>query len=132
MRRGFNGSSFYNKEAAQSYVAICPAGSTVNCWMAVTSPYPDGYGGTIQAFYFPHFRQGTTGTANFDFYAWGTAYNDYWGSRFRPVARVLIGGYTDGAGTEGIFLSMPPSPDGSDAALSQRQCRRQLLHRDLE
>jgi len=112
MQRGFNGSSFYNKAASQSYVMICPAGTinTINCSTVVTSAYPDGYGGTVQAFYFPHYAQNSSGSNNYDFYAWGTAYNDYWGSQSRPIARMSIGGYPAGVGLEDIFLRMPPRP----------------------
>jgi hypothetical protein len=113
-QRTYNGSAYGFRNAAQSYVKICPTGVASNsfaCTTTSTQSYPDGSGTpgqTVQAFTFLHFRQGATGYATYDFYAWGTS--DYWGSSTRPMTRIQLGDASPGVGTEGIALFMAPRP----------------------
>jgi hypothetical protein len=108
-RQGFNGSYYVTRTAGTSYVKICPAGSSpssFSCSTTTTGTYTDGWGQSVQAYNFVHYRQGATSYANYDFYAWGYSGSDYWGSSTKPITRYSIGGN----GLEGIGLYMPPRP----------------------
>ena len=106
---GFNGTYFFNKDASQSYVKICPAGQPSDsglCNTTSTGSYDDGSGTghSVQAYAFLQYRFGATNSAPFDLYAWGASSFDYWGSSSRPIRRVFLTG-----GAE-VPLSMPPRP----------------------
>jgi hypothetical protein len=115
-QRTFDGYSFGFRTGSMAYVMLCPAGSpyySSACRTTNTSSYDDGYGNgnTVQAFTFYHFRQGASGYAYYDFYAWGAGGAEVnWGSSTQPISRIQLGGSTPGIGMEGISLSMPPRP----------------------
>lgn len=105
---GYSGSYFYAKPDSLSYVKICPAGSSpssFNCTTSNTGSFLDAYNHPVQAFMFPHYRQGAPSSLPYDLYAWGY-YNDFWGSSTKPIQRI----YVDQYGLEGVTLNMPPSP----------------------
>jgi hypothetical protein len=104
----FNGSyTYYNKNAGQTYVKICPAGSTSGCTTATSQPYSDPYGNSGQSFLFYRYRYGASSSANYDLYAWSTSSTDYWGSSTKPIRKNLS---INGTGWEGLPLHEPPRP----------------------
>ena len=88
-RFGFNGANFLYKPAGQSFVKLCPAGTTMGCSTATTGSYTDAYGRPVQAFTFYQFAYGWSQDfyLYYDFYAWGTNGNDYWGSSSKPILK---------------------------------------------
>lgn len=103
---GFNGSQTILKRTGQSYVKICPAGSTSGCRTTSTTYHEDYYGTPVQAYKFYQYRSGATGYSYFDLYAWSYDAGRYWGSSTKPIIRASIGPY----GLEGLSFYVPPAP----------------------
>lgn len=104
---GFNGSyTVLAPSTGQSYVKICPAGSTTGCQTTTTTFHQDYYGTSVIAYKFYRYRAGSTGYSNFDLYAWSSDATRYWGSSTKPIIRTSIGPL----GLEGLNFYVPPAP----------------------
>lgn len=100
------GSNGLKSSTGQSYVKICPAGSTSGCSTTTTTFHKDYYGKTVVAYKFYRYRAGSTGYSNFDLYAWSSNPSSYWGSSTKPIIRTSIGPL----GLEGLGFYVPPAP----------------------